>query len=308
VTTADSSRFAAKIYPGLTADGQDRLTVESEALSFMHQHGIECVPQPIVSDSVNQCAVFEFIEGAKVASNEVSEADIDQATQFLASLDNLKNGPDSSQLPRAAEACFSLRDIIDNLDSRLARLEVTGAQGFLVAEFAPAFQRTVEWCEERISSAGESMETELAINDRTLSPSDFGFHNAIRRDDGGLIFLDFEYFGWDDPAKMISDFLLHPAMDLSPNLKVRFVATMAGNNPVLMERLETVYPFFGLKWCLILLNAFLPEYRLQRGLDDSKLAKTLELQTKKAGLMLSTVERAYERFPYRDEEYTVNVS
>jgi hypothetical protein len=308
VTTADGSRFVAKVYPGLTADGQDRLTLESEALNFMRRHGIECVPQPIVSDSVKQCAVFEHVQGAKVISNEVSQADIDQATRFLARLDGLKKAPDSSRIPGAAEACFSVRGIIGNLDSRLTRLEGTGAQEFLATEFAPAFQRTVEWCEERASSAGESMDAELVVNDRTLSPSDFGFHNAIRRDDGELIFLDFEYFGWDDPAKMISDFLLHPAMDLSPYLKARFVATIAGNSPVLMERLETVFPLFGLKWCLILLNAFLPEYRLQRGLDDSKLAETLERQLEKARLMLSTVEKAYERFPYRDEEYTVNVT
>ena len=308
VTTADGLRLTAKVYPGPTADGQDRLAVESEALNFIRLHGIECVPQPIASDSVKQCAVFEYIEGAKVTSSEVSESDIDQATQFLTRLGGLKKIPDSSRLPRAAEACFSVRGIIANLDTRLASLEVTGAQEFLTAEFAPAFQRTVEWCEERTSNEGESMGIELAINDRTLSPSDFGFHNVLRRSSGDLVFLDFEYFGWDNPAKMISDFLLHPAMDLSPYLKARFVATMAGNNPVLMERLETVFPLFGLKWCLILLNAFLPEYRLQRSLDDSKLDETLERQSEKARLMLSTVERAYERFPYRNEEHTVNVT
>ena len=308
VTAEDGSRFAAKVYPDPTADGQDRLAVESGALNFIRRRGIECVPQPIVSDSAKQCALFEYIEGTKVTPNEVSEADIDQATQFLARLDGLKNDPESSIIPSAAEACFSVQDIIDNLDSRLARLEGAGAQEFLSVEFVPAFQRTVEWCEERISGTGESMDAELAVNDRTLSPSDFGFHNAIRRDDGELVFLDFEYFGWDDPAKMISDFLLHPAMDLSPSLKARFVTNMAGDNPAVMERLETVFPLFGLKWSLILLNAFLPQYRLQRGLDDSDLAETLERQSEKARLTLSAIEREYDRFPYRDEEHTVNVT
>ena len=40
---------------------------------------------------------------------------------------------------------------------------------------------------------------------RALSPSDFGLHNALRGQDGQLRFVDFEYFGWDDPVKLVSD-------------------------------------------------------------------------------------------------------
>ena len=48
---------------------------------------------------------------------------------------------------------------------------------------------------------GVSWEQELLEQYRTLSPSDFGFHNALRTPAGTMVFLDFEYFGWDDPAK-----------------------------------------------------------------------------------------------------------
>jgi len=317
VTAADGSRFAAKVYPGPTADGQDRLEVEFNALEFLNQRGIECVPQPIVSDKANQCAVFEFIEGSKVASHEISEGDIDQVSKFLSRLDDLKNSLDSSRFTNAAEACFSVQAIVNNLETRLARLMAANASSradveeFLISKFGPAFQRTITWCEERTAGAGTSMDAELGLEHRTLSPSDFGFHNALRRGDGQLVFLDFEYFGWDDPVKMISDFLLHPAMELSPSLKAHFVANVTGKNQISMARLETVFPLFGLKWCLILLNTFLPQYRLQRGHgEESPSAQTivLERQLEKAKLMLSTVERIYERFPYRDEQHTVNVA
>jgi hypothetical protein len=308
LTVADRSRFVAKAYPGPTGDGRDRLEVESNALKFMRQRGIECVPQPIAADSGNHCAIFKYIEGSKITSHDVGEGDIDQATRFLTRLDDLKNDPDSWQLPSAAEACFSVQAIIDNLGSRLILLGGTGAAEFLTSEFVPAFRQTVTWCEERISNAGASIDGKLALKGRTLSPSDFGFHNAIRRDNGELVFLDFEYFGWDDPAKMVSDFLLHPGMDLSPCLKARFVENMADSSPALMERLEIVFPLFGLKWCLILLNAFLPQYRQQRGLIESELTGLLEQQLEKARLMLSTVTRENGRFPYPDEEYTANVT
>ena len=55
----------------------------------------------------------------------------------------------------------------------------------------------------------------LAVDKRCLSPSDFGFHNSILDDNGRYYFLDFEYSGWDDPAKMVSDFFLQPAVSVS---------------------------------------------------------------------------------------------
>ena len=317
VTAADGSKLAAKFYPGPTADGQDRLEVEFAALEFLNQREIECVPQPIIFDKANHCAVFEYIEGSKVNSREVGERDISQLSNFLSRLDDLKNDPDSSRLPKAAEACFSVHAIVDNLETRMARLiaeddpSKARVEEFLTSKFGPVFRRTITWCEEKTANAGTSMNDELGLEHRTLSPSDFGFHNSLRRGNGRLVFLDFEYFGWDDPAKMVSDFLLHPAMELSPSLKARFVANVAGKNQVFLERLETLFPLFGLKWCLILLNPFLHQYRVQRGLaDESPSAQiiVLERQLEKAKLMLSNIERESYRFPYRDQENPVNVT
>ncbi len=76
------------------------------------------------------------------------------------------------------------------------------------------------------------------------------------------MFVDFEYFGWDDPAKTISDFLLHPAMKLSSASRRRFVRdalAVYGGDSDLAKRLDCFYPLFGLKWCLILLNEFVPQ-------------------------------------------------
>src|SRR5258708_29751946 len=40
----------------------------------------------------------------------------------------------------------------------------------------------------------------------------FGFHNALLRPSQELCFLDFEYAGHDDPAKMVGDFFSQPAI------------------------------------------------------------------------------------------------
>ena len=97
-------------------------------------------------------------------------------------------------------------------------------------------------------------------------PSDFGFHNSLRRPDGSLAFLDFEYFGWDDPVKLTADILLHPGRPLQPTAAARFRRSgdaLYGDDPAFAARLAAYLPLFGLRWVLILLNEFIPE-RWQR--------------------------------------------
>jgi hypothetical protein len=102
----------------------------------------------------------------------------------------------------------------------------------------------------------------LPLHLQTLSPSDFGFHNALRHRADGLVFVDFEYFGRDDPVKLTADFLLHPGTALDLSQRRRFLAAcrrIYGADHVFAARLRLFYPMYALRWCLILLNEFLPE-------------------------------------------------
>jgi len=284
---------AGKVYFGLR-----RLETEFAALQFLWRHGVRCVPEPIAAEPASKLAVYEFIDGAKFAANDITDRDIETAVEFLATLKRLASEPDAATLPPAAEACFTVQAIIENLRGRLVRLAAVPALNeFLEGGFRPMLERL---------AAELPMETELSAEGRTLSPSDFGFHNALRRKDGQLVFLDFEYFGWDDPAKMVSDFLLHPALELPERLRRRFatgVYRRFSGNKSLAKRVETVYPLFGLKWCLIMLNEFVPEDLQRRGFAsggslDRAAAQARQLD--KARRMLARIEREHEAFPYRD--------
>ena len=48
------------------------------------------------------------------------------------------------------------------------------------------------------------------LTQRVLSQSDIGFHNVFEDKNNNLLFFDFEYAGWDDSFKMISDIVLQP--------------------------------------------------------------------------------------------------
>ena len=94
---------------------------------------------------------------------------------------------------------------------------------------------------------------------QTLSPSDFGFHNSILRSDGALCFLDLEYFGWDDPVKLIADFIWHPAMMLSDDHKKLWLENsfmIFKNTEEIQQRFHAAWPLYGMRWAMILLNEF----------------------------------------------------
>jgi hypothetical protein len=131
----------------------------------------------------------------------------------------------------------------------------------------------------------------VAPEHRTLSPSDFGFHNALRRPDGRLVFVDFEYFGWDDPVKLVCDFLWHPGMTLDETIGRRFAdgaRRIFAADPDFEPRLARNFALYGLRWSLIVLNDYLRE------------APPRPPQLDKARRLLARAAATQGRFPYGD--------
>src|SRR5690606_39056346 len=110
---------------------------------------------------------------------------------------------------------------------------------------------------------------------------------------------DLEYFGWDDPAKLVSDFLLHPGHRLPAGQAARFEAEaralFGADDPQFEARLTALFPLYGLCWCLILLNEFLPDTRARRGLEDDVAAEAAQaVQLAKAAALLLRLWSDYE--------------
>jgi len=106
-----------------------------------------------------------------------------------------------------------------------------------------------------------------------------------------LTFLDFEYFGWDDPVKLMSDSLLHPGTPMAAPVRLHFhtaIQRVYEREPDFAPRFEALYPLFGLRWVLILLNEFHPDRWRVRALagdtDDWQGAKQRQLRAARAML------------------------
>ena len=299
----DSERCVAKFYPDESTNLRSRQDAEFDGFTFLRNSGIESVPKPIAIDKESRCAIYEFVDGTPVATTSPSAEDISQVVGFLASLDQLCGSEGSTGLQTAADACFSVNDLLVDIDSRLQRLlavnestpQHSALSDFLANKLEPRLTIAKRTCEEGLRRQGLTFESILDRSQRTLSPSDFGFHNMLRLADGNLVFLDFEYFGWDDPAKMICDFLLHPAMELSDEVKQQFLSGILENfsrQPDLADRVKIVMPLCGLKWSLLLLNEFVPahlqrrQFASERPLDVARLQME---QLNKSQLMLEKV-------------------
>ncbi len=309
--STQQATYVLKHYVRHPGDDRDRLATEFGAFRFLWDHDARRVPEPIATDPALNLGIYEHIAGTPMVPDDVDEHAVDQSVAFLAELAKLSELPESRRLAVASEACFSTEELLNSLRRRLDRLRPCKderLQAFLADALEPALGEIWAWCHERIAKDGGTASDVLAESERTLSPSDFGFHNAIRRPTGELAFVDFEYFGWDDPAKTLSDWLLHPGMTVAEDLKRRFASrtleAFAGRGQ-LEARGRILYPLFGLKWCLILLNEFVPDDEARRSFAKAsgeyvgrRLQPSRESQLEKSKTMLAKVQDGYRDNPY----------
>ena len=297
---ADSDHVVVKFYRHDPGDTRDRLATEFGALTFLWSNGVRTIPRALAEDRERYCAIYSYVKGDTPQADAITADDIDALVRFLADLQPLRALPESRQLQAASEASFSLADVVAHVEGRADRLRQAAAghdvlRVWMEGMFDPLLREVREWLPAAAAAAHVSVDGELPMAARTLSPSDFGFHNTIRCADGSLVFVDFEYFGWDDPAKTLVDLLLHPGMDLSDSLKGRFADGLLAaliRIPGLVERARIVYPFFGLKWCLILLNDFLPN-RATNASEEVRMG-----QLRKAEALARRIHLQYRHNPF----------
>lgn len=285
VNCKSGESYAVKFYMQPTADGCSRLKQEWDALSFLGQSGVVNVPRCVDFDEARQAAVYSFIHGSSAKLR--TDADILNVLEFLRLLKSCSMHNEARSLSRAAEACFSPADIFDNLNKRFNRLSNLSSSDELFVEmheflenvFLQAFEESVDYAKKNFPENFWNFPLPLEL--RTLSPSDFGFHNSIRSPQGDLFFLDFEYFGWDDPVKTTSDFLLHPAMELNEFEVTSFYKGMFdlfSDDQNFEIRFKTFFPLYCLKWCLILLNEFSGEALTRRKFASASAVSDYDLR------------------------------
>jgi len=296
----DHTLIKMKIYP--IAQQHNRLFSEYLATQAMSHLGIKDIPRPVAKDTHLGVGFFEWVDGKPIESHGPEE--INLSLNFLRNLHALRNKPEFLDAPLASAACLSGRDIESQLKNRYhqfdeARCLSRDLDNFLKNNFLPVmdfFLGSVKKVRPK-----KKYQQKLSRDEQTLSPSDFGFHNMIKCNDGTITFLDFEYFGWDDPVKLVSDFLYHPAMTLTTEQKIIWIrGAYLIYGAKMIERLKIFHPLYGLIWCLILLNDFRRDIRGRQFLDDNSetlvyLTKS-KIQLTKAKKLLKNIQKLDNTF------------
>lgn len=250
-------------------DRRDRRGTEWAFANFAWTHGVRCVPQPLSTDPRAGLSLFEFVFGRSLRGSLAGEPAVEQAIAFYLALNHAKGNPTAQTLPVASEACFSLCEHFATVSRRVERLRDLPVQSavdatardFVERELIPIWNRIQDAACRDAAGLNCDVSEPLDAASRCLSPSDFGFHNAILANDGRIRFIDFEYAGWDDPAKLICDFFCQPAIPAPASTFERFataITSLLPNPSWHLARARLLLPVYRVKWVCIVLNEFLP--------------------------------------------------
>ena len=295
VETSQGS-IALKVYPDLAVDDRLRRNAEWQALKFLQQNKLR-VPKPVHTESELNWSLIEWIDGSP--ADPRNQAHLVQAASFIRSLNQASRSVISGTVfGPATEACLNPSLIETQINNRLAALE--SVEDSVLREFidnvvSPTLTRTIEKTRRLMVD-----EYDAILDQRfwTLSPSDFGLHNAIATPQGDLVFFDFEYFGWDDPVKLTADVCLHPGMSLDENAQHYWVSEakkLFADDPNFGVRLNALYPLYAIRWALIMLNEYRTDKIKNRLNAQSRMQSDIRgaqlKQLEKAKLMLENADR-----------------
>ena len=303
ITLANQKKAALKIYPDM--DSHNRLRSEYEGLRLLRKFRIAEVAEVLGCHEDVNAGLYEWVEGDSIT--EVSLVDVYKLLSFIKDLHRIRSAPEWLSFPNASAAVFSGKQLEQQIQNRLKDLSKLASKSgplhqYLETELKPVVTKIIEWMQALWPSA-HSYDQKLLTKERALSPSDFGFHNAKISEGGSIKFLDFEYFGWDDPAKLVGDVLLHPAMNLNSQMRQ---AWLDGTTEIfgisMRNRLEVMWPGLALCWCLIMLNEHKNSGWIRRkaaaNLQANSRPRVLDQQLAKSRRMLEMTSTQYQKFPF----------
>lgn len=254
-------------------DQRDRFSTERAFYAYTDHLGLTQVPNALGWDAVQRVGVFDLVAG--IRPSKASQGLLKAALRFIALLNIGRRTPLATALPAASEACFSIAAHLATVTRRIDRLGATLAEDAVDAEARQLVCEVLQPVWEAVESdvrhrvGPTALASELPLTSRCVSPSDFGFHNSLVTSSGDVVFLDFEYAGWDDPAKLVCDFFCQPDVPVPIEAFPDFVEEIGGMLSLpepeqFGTRCRLLLPVYAIKWACILLNEFTSVGRQRR--------------------------------------------
>lgn len=305
VTNGDSVYFV-KQYFDSNLDNRNRFQSEVSFIKYAHLCTPGLIPEIYAVDENYKLIIFENIVGEKLTVEDINEELILKVASFFSDLNKTTfKLTDGKKIMNASEACFSIENHINLIDQRIISLEKTDEnynQDSAFFTIINSIRRHFEEIKLQVLTYAKLNNIEVNIEieerNRVISPSDFGFHNCLKKEDNTLVFVDFEYAGWDDPAKVAGDFFSQLQVPV-PEKYFDFFVDKAfenlSNKKEIITRARLLLPLYKIKWTCIALNVFIP-VNLERRLFSNPnidVASLKECQIHKAKAILNNIENSY---------------
>ncbi len=268
VCEAKKKKWIIKGYPKKPYMIRDGMQAEIEFLKFANINAKEYVASIYGYNYSWRSAVFEYIEGKGYEENtKPSKEEITSAMNFIKALNGSKTKEKLLITMDASESFLEIRSHISNIERRIESMRTDHIDKLYEGEakkIKEKLERQVKLLKKMyMAKSGTEKIFQLRKDQRCISPSDFGFHNAILTEKG-IKFIDFEHAGWDDPAKMITDFILQPHCPTGEIEIDSVMDTFNEGRETLKKRVELMMTIMTLKWSCIIMNMLTPTKYIER--------------------------------------------
>lgn len=246
--------YLLKIYSEYHSDNWKRGENEYNSIRYLRRRGIKEIPEAIKFYEKENIGIYSFVEGRTLKQEEISDKHIISAADFLAKVHKLRTR--INKFGPASSACFSKDDYFNVINRRFENVSNFKADTGILREAKELLENKIS---PRIKKINEDMAKlpidYLKLESQVLTPADFGFHNILVNGED-YKFVDFEYFGRDDPARQIMDFLHHDKFkEVKKELGYLFLKEYQEKVGKSIEpRIKIIDPIIGLTWVLIYLN------------------------------------------------------
>ena len=251
--------FILKHFPSESPERSRRIQAEVSFLKHSNLCAPDQVPMLLGTDLYLGLVITEDIKGEVISSSrQVSSQHIEQALQLWK---NVNFDWDHEQIPQLNIAIEGFEDPKRHLEAIEKRISRMRADILKDEEHRKYAQSLIIECKRRLADLENSISNKMDSmiikkieqSQMCISPGDFGFHNAILRNNKA-VFFDFEFSGHDDPAKTVLDFIYQPRVPVL--IDKHQVIEMAGykHQDWLNDRCNQLEPVICLKWVCILLG------------------------------------------------------
>ena len=289
----ESNKWVVKKYHQHPKDLRNRLENETLFLSYLKDIGVKSVAEPIAADNKNNLGLFSYLPG--VVPKSINIDIVHQAAEFIRLINAFRKQKKAKNLPKASDTSFSVISHLNLVKQRVNRLNQIAPKGTIQKEVLDFVRSNLAISLERITDditsqySDDKLKRILPHSSRIISPSDFGLQNMLVKNDK-VHFLDFEYSGWDDPAKLMCDFGCHPEIPVNnrylQSFKDSFYSWLDDAEESI-RRSEILMNLYRLRWCCIILNEF-------TGVGQDRRAYAGE--TKNYEMQYQKSKKYYERY------------